>query len=99
MPSNADMEEVVLTEAAKKLVMGIGAVFQDSAMNIAFQKSLEMGWIRLLDLVPVLPQPMLPPGPQNMPQPCRVFKITNTGDERLREIGRRKAIDKKLNRQ
>jgi hypothetical protein len=57
---------------------------------------MEMGWIRLFDIAMVLPNPALPPSQQNMPVPCRVFKLTNTGEERLREIRRKKEIDKRL---
>jgi hypothetical protein len=90
------MEEFILLEGHKKLVMGLGAVFQDSGTNVAFQKCMEMGWIRLFDVVPVLPNPMQPAGPQNVPVPCRIFKITNTGQDRLMEIQRRKQIDKRI---
>jgi hypothetical protein len=94
--SKTTFEEVVLIEATKKLVMGIGAIFQEPEMNLAWQKSMEMGWIRLWDLQPVLPNPKMPQGPTNLPVPCRVFKITNSGQERLREIQRRKEIDTRL---
>jgi hypothetical protein len=92
-------EEGVLIEAQKKLVMAIGSVFQDPEMNLAWQKAMEMGWIRLWDIQPVVPKPMLPPGPDNVPVPCRIFKLTNSGQDRLSEIQRRKEIDKRLNTQ
>jgi hypothetical protein len=97
--SNAAMEEFILLESHKKLVMGIGAVFQDTATNIAFQKCMEMGWIRLFDIQPVMPNPMQPPGPQNTPVACRIFKISNTGQDRLMEIQRRKQIDQRRKQQ
>jgi hypothetical protein len=97
--STPDMEEFVLLEGHKKIVMGIGAVFQDSGTQVSFQKCMEMGWIRLFDVMPILPNPALPPGPQNIPVPCRIFKITNTGQDRLMELQRRKNIDKRLQKQ
>lgn len=98
--SNTQAENVLLTEAQnKKLFMPIGNMFQATEANLAFQKAMEMGWIRLWDIQPILPNPMQPPGPQNVPLPARVFKITNSGQERLREIQRRGEIDKRLNNQ
>jgi len=97
--SKPNFERNILVEAEKKLVMGVGAVFQEPEMNLAWQKCMEMGWIRFWDLQPVLPNPMLPPGKDNMPTPCRIFKITNSGQERLREINRRMEIDNRMNQQ
>jgi hypothetical protein len=98
--SKPDFEENILNEAGtKKLVLGIGAIFTEPEMNIAFQKCMEMGWVRLWDIQPVLPNPMMPVGPENQPIPCRIFKISNAGEERLREIRRRKEIDKRLHQQ
>lgn len=95
--SGPDFEERILIEAStSKLVMGVGAIFQDSGMNMAFQKCMEMGWIRFFDLVAVPQNPIKPPGPDNVAVPCRVFKITNNGQDRLLEIQRRKQIDKRL---
>jgi hypothetical protein len=97
--SKSNFEEVILTEAQKKMAVAIGSVFQEPEMNLSFQKALEMGWIRLWDLQPVTPNPMLPVGKDNMPVLARIFKITNTGSERLREIQRRKEIDKRIPKQ
>lgn len=95
--SKAEFEEKILEEAStKKLVMGIGSMFQDNELNIAFQKALETGWVRLWDLQPVLTNPMAVPGPSNPPLLCRIFKITNSGQDRLQEIRRKKQIDQRL---
>jgi hypothetical protein len=91
--SNDAAEEFILDLANReKIVIPFGSGFNSPQQNLAFEKAIEIGWVRLIDIRPASPKPGAPPNTMS-----RMFMLTAIGMNRLNEIRAKKTIDRKLN--